>query len=74
MRHESPSIAASSAATGWSPLCPMDSTPTGSCNSSASDKKAIDGITFVLDGPNGVEPVLVEDTELLMATMERVTR
>ncbi|MGI8794162.1 MAG: 3-dehydroquinate synthase family protein, partial [Acidimicrobiales bacterium] len=26
----------------------------------ARDKKAVDGLTFVLDGPNGVEVVLVE--------------
>jgi 5-deoxy-5-amino-3-dehydroquinate synthase len=31
------------------------------------DKKAIDGITFVLDGPNGVEPVQIEDRDLLLA-------
>ena len=24
------------------------------------------GITFVLDGPNGVEPVVVDDTDLLL--------
>jgi len=37
------------------------------------DKKAIDGITFVLDGPQGVEPVLVEDRQLLRETLETVT-
>ncbi len=36
------------------------------------DKKAIDGITFVLDGPAGVEPVVVDDRELLVAAMEAV--
>jgi 5-deoxy-5-amino-3-dehydroquinate synthase len=36
------------------------------------DKKAIDGITFVLDGPNGVEPLKVEDRALLRATLETV--
>ncbi len=30
------------------------------------DKKALDGITFVLDGPNGVEPVRIDDRELLL--------
>ena len=25
------------------------------------DKKAIDGLTFVLDGENGIEPVLIDD-------------
>ncbi len=36
----------------------------------ARDKKALDGITFVLDGPNGVEPVRVDDTELLLDALE----
>ncbi|MEL6984227.1 MAG: 3-dehydroquinate synthase family protein, partial [Actinomycetota bacterium] len=31
----------------------------------ARDKKAIDGVTFVLDGPDGVEPLPVGDRELL---------
>ena len=30
------------------------------------DKKALEGITFVLDGPDGVEPVVVDDTDLLL--------
>jgi len=34
------------------------------------DKKAVDGITFVLDGPRGVEPVGVDDRSLLRATLE----
>jgi len=34
------------------------------------DKKAIEGVTFVLDGPNGVEPVRVDDTALLRETLE----
>ncbi|MEM9132051.1 MAG: bifunctional shikimate kinase/3-dehydroquinate synthase [Actinomycetota bacterium] len=37
------------------------------------DKKALDGITFVLDGADGVEPVPVEDRELLRATLATVT-
>ncbi len=37
------------------------------------DKKAVDGITFVLDGDNGIEPVLVEDRRLLLSTLETVT-
>jgi 5-deoxy-5-amino-3-dehydroquinate synthase len=36
------------------------------------DKKAVDGITFVLDGPKGVEPVKVDDRALLRATLESV--
>jgi 5-deoxy-5-amino-3-dehydroquinate synthase len=30
------------------------------------DKKAVDGITFVLDGPEGVEPVMIDDQELMI--------
>jgi 5-deoxy-5-amino-3-dehydroquinate synthase len=37
------------------------------------DKKAIDGITFVLDGPRGVEPVVVDDRDLLRSTLEHVS-
>jgi 5-deoxy-5-amino-3-dehydroquinate synthase len=37
------------------------------------DKKAVAGITFVLDGPDGVEPVVVDDRCLLRATLETVT-
>jgi 5-deoxy-5-amino-3-dehydroquinate synthase len=38
----------------------------------ARDKKAVDGVTFVLDGPNGVEPVRVDDRKLLLDTFEDV--
>jgi 5-deoxy-5-amino-3-dehydroquinate synthase len=34
------------------------------------DKKAVGGLTFVLDGPRGVEPVKVGDTALLLDTLE----
>jgi 5-deoxy-5-amino-3-dehydroquinate synthase len=33
------------------------------------DKKAVGGLTFVLDGPNGVEPVRVDDRALLRDTL-----
>jgi 5-deoxy-5-amino-3-dehydroquinate synthase len=36
------------------------------------DKKAVDGITFVLDGPHGIEPVVVDSIEVLRATLETV--
>ena len=36
------------------------------------DKKSMDGITFVLDGDLGVEPVLVQDVNILMKAMEVV--
>ncbi len=39
----------------------------------ARDKKAIDGITFVLDGPNGVESVMVDDRELLRDALAAAT-
>jgi 5-deoxy-5-amino-3-dehydroquinate synthase len=38
----------------------------------ARDKKAIDGVTFVLDGPAGVESVVVDDTGLLGDAMEAI--
>ena len=38
----------------------------------ARDKKAISGITFVLDGPNGVEPVLVTDQLVLRSALEAI--
>ncbi|NLD77852.1 MAG: 3-dehydroquinate synthase [Acidimicrobiales bacterium] len=36
------------------------------------DKKAVDGVTFVLDGPAGVEPVRVDDRSLLLDTFSDV--
>jgi 5-deoxy-5-amino-3-dehydroquinate synthase len=36
----------------------------------ARDKKAITGVTFVLDGPNGVQPVRVDDEALLRDALE----
>ena len=38
----------------------------------SKDKKSMDGITFVLDGDLGVEPVLVQDLNILMKAMEVV--
>lgn len=38
----------------------------------ARDKKAVDGVTFVLDGPNGVEPVRIDDRALLLDTFSDV--
>ena len=37
------------------------------------DKKAVDGITFVLDGPAGIEPVIVDDRQLLTTTLETLS-
>lgn len=36
----------------------------------ARDKKAVAGVTFVLDGPRGVEPVAVGDRALLLDALE----
>jgi 5-deoxy-5-amino-3-dehydroquinate synthase len=38
----------------------------------ARDKKAVDGVTFVLDGPHGVEPVTGVDPHVLRDAMEAV--
>ncbi|MGH1505217.1 MAG: 3-dehydroquinate synthase [Acidimicrobiales bacterium] len=38
----------------------------------ARDKKALDGVTFVLDGPDGVEPVRIDDRGLLRRTLDLV--
>ena len=37
------------------------------------DKKAIDGVTFILDGPNGVEPVRDVPRDAIDAALDRVT-
>jgi 5-deoxy-5-amino-3-dehydroquinate synthase len=37
------------------------------------DKKAVDGVTFVLDGPDGVEPVRIDDRALLRGAFDAVT-
>ncbi len=39
----------------------------------ARDKKAVDGVTFVLDGPDGVEPVRVDRRTLLLDALEAVS-
>ena len=36
------------------------------------DKKAVDGLTFVLDGPSGVEPVAGVDRAAIDAALERI--
>ncbi|MBU3701563.1 MAG: 3-dehydroquinate synthase, partial [Acidimicrobiia bacterium] len=38
----------------------------------ARDKKALDGLTFVLDGPAGVESVTGIDPELVVASIDAV--
>ncbi len=39
----------------------------------ARDKKAVGGVTFVLDGPRGVEPVKVTDRAVLLAALDAVS-
>ncbi|WP_420637417.1 3-dehydroquinate synthase family protein [Candidatus Poriferisocius sp.] len=34
------------------------------------DKKAVDGVTFMLDGPNGIEPVVAPDPVVVRACLE----
>jgi 5-deoxy-5-amino-3-dehydroquinate synthase len=36
------------------------------------DKKAVDGITFVLDGPNGLEPVAGVSIDAIERAFERI--
>jgi 5-deoxy-5-amino-3-dehydroquinate synthase len=36
------------------------------------DKKAVDGLTFVLDGPTGIEQVSGVDPRIVEATLHRV--
>jgi len=36
------------------------------------DKKALEGVTFVLDGPNGVEPVRIDEPDLLSSVIATV--
>ena len=51
---------------------PADADPAELIGLFTRDKKAIDGVTFVLDGPDGVEPVGGIDPNLLETAMERV--
>ncbi|MCU1354881.1 MAG: aroB [Acidimicrobiales bacterium] len=52
---------------------PPDSDPEQLVALFARDKKAVGGLTFVLDGPNGVEPVRVDDRALLLDTFTALT-
>ena len=53
--------------------CPPGSTPTTSMALMGRDKKALDGLTFVLDGPAGVEVVAGVDPAVARATLATVT-
>lgn len=58
---------------GLQPRVPGNLDPDEIVDGFGRDKKAVDGITFVLDGPNGIEPVLVEDKTLLRSVLDRVS-
>lgn len=47
---------------------PPGSDPEALVDLFARDKKAVGGLTFVLDGPRGVEPVRIDDRALLVDT------
>jgi 5-deoxy-5-amino-3-dehydroquinate synthase len=49
---------------------PPGSDPEALVDLFARDKKAVEGLTFVLDGPRGVEPVRVDDRALLVDTAQ----
>jgi 5-deoxy-5-amino-3-dehydroquinate synthase len=51
---------------------PTGSDPEALVDLFSRDKKAVSGITFVLDGPAGVEPVAVADRALLLAAFDAV--
>ena len=60
-----------------SPTLPDDADPEQLVTFMTRDKKARHDLTFVLDGPNGVEPVHGIDPDEVVATlaeMERVGR
>ena len=53
---------------------PANANPTELIDLFSRDKKALDGVTFVLDGPDGVETVVGIDRSVLEAAMERMER
>jgi 5-deoxy-5-amino-3-dehydroquinate synthase len=52
---------------------PERSDPTELVTLMHRDQKAIDGLTFELDGPDGVEPVRVDDRAVLLDTFTSIT-
>ncbi len=57
---------------GLSTVVPQDSDPRELIALFARDKKATEGITFVLDGDSGVETIRVDDEALLLDSFEAV--
>jgi 5-deoxy-5-amino-3-dehydroquinate synthase len=60
------------AAYGLEPALPSGAEPDELVRLFARDKKAVDGITLVLDGPRGIEPVSIGDRAMLRSVMDRV--
>jgi len=60
------------AAYGLPGTLPADTDPDEIIELFARDKKALDGITFVLDGPAGVEPVIGIDDAVLRDALELI--
>lgn len=57
---------------GLTPCLPAKINPSELIESFSKDKKAIDGVTFILDGPNGLELVVIEDKKVLLTVCERL--
>lgn len=57
---------------GLSPHMPPGLDPDAIVDAFSADKKAVDGITFVLDGPDGVAPVIIDDRTVLLETLDTV--
>jgi 5-deoxy-5-amino-3-dehydroquinate synthase len=55
---------------GLSTVLPAESDPAELISLFSRDKKATDGVTFVLDGPSGVESVAVDDHRALLGAFE----
>ena len=51
---------------------PADAAADGLVQLFSRDKKAVDGVTFMLDGPNGIEAVTGLDPALMLETLEAI--
>ncbi|WP_419919632.1 3-dehydroquinate synthase family protein [Candidatus Poriferisocius sp.] len=49
---------------------PAEADPDALVRLFSRDKKAVAGVTFMLDGPNGIQPVTGLDTDLMLQTLE----
>ena len=57
---------------GLSTTLPGGIEPNNLIDSMARDKKAVDGLTFVLDGPDGIQVVPGVDPGLARSTLEQL--